>query len=203
MASSGSGCPAGAGKGQGEPGDCGESRDQGDTLECCGWDWLCHLSHHLQEGSPSRLSRNKMPCRDRWVWEPRPLLRVRAGTGWDCQETRWAMARCHPHPSGQSPAPLPWDSWVHTDPAPASSPPPEWELGSGPRGLPAHPWEGAACGGQGEYRGTPRAAPHPKSICDTPADGGQPAGTPPIPAGTGAPLGQGGVPIPAHSPTVR
>ncbi|KAM4764628.1 solute carrier family 23 member 1 isoform 2-T2 [Cyanocitta cristata] len=73
------------------------------------------------------------------------------------------MARCHPRRPGQSPAPFPWDPRVHTDPAPTSSSLPEWERGSGPRGLPADPWEGAACGGQGPrggHQGPPAGAGH-------------------------------------------
>lgn len=94
---------------------------------------------------------------------------------------------------GQSAALFPWDTRDNADLAPALPSLPEWELGSRSCRSPVSPWEGDACGRQGEYRGTPLGsmAPTPNlAVMHHRMETGWP-GPLPIPEGTGGgPLGQ-------------
>lgn len=88
---------------------------------------------------------------------------------------------------GQSAALFPWDTRDNADLAPALPSLPEWELGSRSCRSPVSPWEGDACGRQGEYRGTPLGsmAPTPNlAVMHHRMETGWP-GPLPIPEGTG------------------
>lgn len=159
------------GQGQDEPGWIPGS---GDILGWCHWDWLC-----LAGGIHIHTFLSKAPRRDRRVWEPRPSWGQRWHRVGLAGHMRWAMARCHPG----RPVPLPRDSRVPADPAPPSSSLPEREFGCGTRGFSAEPREGAACGGQGEYRSS--TAPQTR-LCRSP--------DPSQPWGTGARRGRAGSP---------
>lgn len=71
----------GLAKAKGEPGDCTESRDQGDSLERSAGTGCATFPITCRGGFPSSLSRHEKPRRDQWVWEPRPLLEGQSGLG--------------------------------------------------------------------------------------------------------------------------
>lgn len=151
------------------------------------WDWPCTFPITCRILWILPLSRKETPRGDQWVREPRPLSGSEpAPAGTEGKHagpwpgvTRVPQSRAQPLSRGTSGSTL-----TQLPPHPRCQ---NGNLALAPAGSPHPPGKELPAAG----RVSTGAAPRPKSSCDTPAGGERPAGTPPLPAGTGAPMGQG------------